>query len=829
MATEIKRKDEKFYFSEHLLNQLKKMQKYPLTIIEAPSGFGKTTAVREYFNANLMDENHCYWYTCLGESSSKVWNGICDLLSHVDSITALKLKKLDITKVDLLVDMASLLRNMSCEAKTYLVIDNFQIISGDIPNMLVHFFASHEIANLHMIILTQQLEISQQTFFHNDRIYSIDSSYFIFNKESIARYFRMSRIRINESDLDNIHRNAAGWVAAVRLHLINYKEKGMYEQTNDVWELLEYAIWNKLNRYEKNFLMSVAVLDSFTPQQAALMLEENSLSEKMHRLINDNAFINYLPDDRVYSMHSILRDFLRNQFYVMIDTDFQKRVLKRAGEACLEVSDYYQAIQFFYKIDDYDAFLLLPLRNDYFNYEHERYLLDWIIRFVKKCPKEILVKYPMSLVTFSFQFILFAKYEEFGYLCELIGSVLENPVDLDENELRSLQGEMAFVQSFTEYNDIGKMVAHYKNAYELLGKPSRFNLIDETWTFGAVSVLFMFWSKVGNLKSTMDLLENSFPYYTKLSRGHGTGGECVMRAEAMLMKGNDNDAEALCHKALYLARGKRQTSVCLCAELGLARIFLLRGDADGYHLAVESIMQYLESQLVDWQVKRMVELCLATLSVSIEEKDELPNWISEIEKYSQEMYPAILPYCHIIYGKYLLMNKRYTELYGLTSPFINIAQEMNYILPQVYQFIYLAIAKKAQGKLDEAEEYLGKALALALPDEVYLPFAEHAKYLLPILEGGSYSEFDRALLNEVTSLCKRQEAGVNAVKKTFAKTNVVLTARETEVAILAKEGHTVKKIAQILFISDATVKTILKNVYSKLDIHSKVELGKIDF
>jgi len=32
----------------------------------------------------------------------------------------------------------------------------------------------------------------------------------------------------------------------------------------------------------------------------------------------------------------------------------------------------------------------------------------------------------------------------------------------------------------------------------------------------------------------------------------------------------------------------------------------------------------------------------------------------------------------------------------------------------------------------------------------------------------------------------------------------------------------------MLYISDATVKTILKSVYSKLGIHSKGELGKID-
>lgn len=828
MVTRIKNIEEKYYFTERLKIQIGKMHKYPLTILEAPSGFGKTTAVREYLNGILTDENHSYWYTCLGESSSKVWSGIFDLIGHVDSLTAIKLKKLDLTKLDSLADMAILLRNMSFEIETYLVIDNFQLIGDEIPKILVHFFASHDITNLHVVILTQQLEISQQLFFHNENILNIDSSYFIFDKESIARYFRMSGLRIKESELDSIHKNAAGWIAAVRLHLINYKEKGIFEQTNDIGGLLKSAIWDKLNQEEKDFLMSVSVLDSFTPHQAALMSDRSSLTEKMLKLINDNAFINYLPDDHVYSMHSILQDFLRNQFYSMSDPLFQKLILKRAGESCLDVLDYNNAIQFFYKIEDYDVLLSLPLRDDYFIYDDERYLVDWIVRLVRKCPKETLVKYPMSLITFAFQLILFGQYEDFGYLCELIDSALQNPVDLSESELRSLKGEIAFVQSFTEYNNIEKMVVRYKDAYELLGRPSRFNLLDEAWTYGGVSVLYMFWSKVDKLESTIDCLETNLPYYTKLSRGHGMGGDCVMRAEAMLMRGNDNDAEALCHKALYMASSKRQTSVCICAELVLARIALLRGDANGYHFAVERILQYLESPLADLQIKRMVELCLATLNTSIGEKDVLPDWIIKIDKYSHEIFAAIQPYCHIIYVRHLLMNKRYNEICGLTSTFIDMANEMNYTLPQVYQYLYLAIVKKIQGKFPEAQEYLAKALTLALPDKVYLPFAEHATYVLPMLEEFIYSEFDRDSLSEVMALCRKQEAGVNAVRKTLSKSKTVLTARETEVAMLAKEGHAVKKIAQMLFISDATVKTILKNIYSKLDIHSKVQLGKIN-
>jgi LuxR family maltose regulon positive regulatory protein len=56
-----------------------------------------------------------------------------------------------------------------------------------------------------------------------------------------------------------------------------------------------------------------------------------------------------------------------------------------------------------------------------------------------------------------------------------------------------------------------------------------------------------------------------------------------------------------------------------------------------------------------------------------------------------------------------------------------------------------------------------------------------------------------------------------------------LTSREREIALLAKDGLTVKQIAEGLFISENTVKSALRSIYSKLDVHSKVQLAQVNF
>lgn len=65
-----------YYLSERLLHELRKIPQYPLTVVEAPSGAGKTTAVREYLKEHVAQTINEYWYTAIGETAYKAWANI---------------------------------------------------------------------------------------------------------------------------------------------------------------------------------------------------------------------------------------------------------------------------------------------------------------------------------------------------------------------------------------------------------------------------------------------------------------------------------------------------------------------------------------------------------------------------------------------------------------------------------------------------------------------------------------------------------------------------------------------------------------------------------
>lgn len=802
------------------------MSKYPVTIIEAPYGFGKTTAVREYSKQVIDQSVRFLWYTSLGESDVKVWSGICDLLKSIDEAASYSLANLDISVADIFIEMVSIIRKFECPEETYIVIDNSHLISGHIINTLLSAFTLHTVANLHIVIMTQQMEIDSQ-YTYNNKVHRIEAGDFLFDKVSIINYFKLYDVKINREEIERINKQAAGWVVAIQLSLINYLEKGLVEPIHDIWQVLETALWQHYSENIKEILMSLALIDKFTEKQVAFISDQNGLSKEVNHLLKTMPFVTYDPEHKYYYMHNILQKFLKHQLYVNSNDELKEVLLKLMGNTCLVESDYYHGVKFFSEIKDYEAILMLPLREDYFEYSEDWSLMESILETIKYCDSEILRQHPMSLITFAFQFILYGYYEEYGQLANIIYSIIGEQGDLSSSEWDLVRGEMAFVQSFIAYNNIEEMVDCYKNAYGLLKGPSRFKVIDSSWTYGGVSVVYMFWNKVGALAQTVICVEDNLSYYTKLTGGHGIGGDCVMAAERLMLMGLDQEAEVLCHKAIYKANTKKQRSVVLCSELILCKIAIVRGNVNEYKMLTESLSNALELPGTNTELKRSIELSLASLEQVINHNYCLPDWLANVEIFSSEVFPALHSYCHIIYCRYLLDMKEYNKLLGLTSLFINIADDMNYVLPRIYMYIYMAIAKRGQGVDQDARGYLLAALNLGLSDQVYLPFAENAKYLLPMMEEWSDLFSSREVREQLVELCQRQLKGIDVISKSVFK-RCSLTPREKEVALLAKEGHSVKQIADILFVAEGTVKTILKNVYVKLDVHSRIELAKTE-
>lgn len=817
----------KFYFSDRLKRQLAQIPHHPLTIVEAPSGFGKTTAIREYLKENLSEGARAYWYTCLGEPAPVAWRSLCALLANVNGEIAANLQKLEMPTMDTLLYMLAALKNFDCESETYLVIDNYQLVACDIPRELISVFSMHGNPNLHMIFITQQLGTRQQFTLTSADIHTINAPAFFFDREGTASLFRMEGIRLSESELESVFLSTEGWVSAIRLQIISFRESGLLDVSADIERLVETAIWNRLTPEGKDFLLSVSVLDSFTARQAAVMMERETLPEDIEEMLKANDFIRYHPDNGLYIMHGILQDYLRNRFYHHQPESFQWCMLHRAGKSLAADSQYFPAARLFFRIRDYDAILSLPFDVEYLSNQKQEYVLEFIAALAEACPEETLRRYPFVLLAFSIQAYMGGRTEILEKLFRLISEAIETGEGLSPDRIRRLKGEFMLTSAFCAFNDIKKMDEGFRAAWEILRGPSEMIRSDTSFTFGCPSSLFVFWRESGALETAVQDLDRTLPNYRRLTREHGAGANSVMRAEVMLMRGEDDEAEIFCHKALYDARSHRQAGICLCAELVLARIAILRGDVDGYFIAVRNIQGYAEKN-ANLYVLRMVDLCMTAISLVLGRTEGVAQWFSDMESIQKTVYTPVLPYAQTLYSMLLLLQKRYNEFLGISESMLDAARgvggNIRYMLPELYQYKYLAAVHLHQGNAQKAQEYYDRALEMALPDKVYLPMAQQIVGTDSLMETAKRHISDREGIDAIAALSKRQERGIAAIRKALEASRSPLTPREREIAQLARDRLSAREIAGKLFLSEATVKTVLKSVYSKLNVHSKSEL-----
>lgn len=819
----------KYYFPRQLKEQLAKISQHPVTVLEAPSGFGKTTAVREYLKEKLPEGARQYWYTCLGEPRSIAWKNICRLLAQVNPELGNSLNELKMPTMDSLMYLAEIIRDLTCTQKTYLVIDNYQLVDCDLHRELISVFSMHESPRLHLIFITQNLGTRPRITFHNADVHVIDADYFFFDKKSTAKIFRLEGIRLTGDKLNKVYVGTEGWISAIRLQIISYKQTGSLDDTADIVRLVETAIWNRLTAAEKEFLISVSVMGSFTARQAAALIGEEILPPKIKRLLKENDFIRFFPREHIYTIHSILLDYLRNQFYHYKSENFQHRILRRAGHCYATDLQLFKAAKLFYKVKDFDAIFSLPFDCLYLAEQREGDGFGLIRALVAECPPEVLAKYPFVLLMFLYTMLLDGDLDTFAYGGRLINRVLEeNPGGLTPAVLSRLRGEFTLLKSLASPPDLGKMAEGAVKAYERVGEGSGIISAEMPWSFGNVSLLGMLWNEREGLNETLGEMERFLPRYLRVTRGHGSGADSALRAEALLMKGADEEAEVLCHRALYEARSRRQLSIGLCAELTLARIAILRGDVNGYTTAVKNIESYAREHH-RFYVLPMVDLSLAFLSLALGMTDRIARWLYDLEGIERTLYAPAIPSAQIIYSYLLLEKKQYSELYGISQSILERAEETGSLLPGLYQLLLLAIARYEAGNREEAMKCLDRALGLAIPDGLFLPFSLSRGKLHPLLASSKkrYPE-QKDEFETLLKLCRRQAKGGAIIREALLAESL-LTPREREVAVLAKKRLSRREIAEKLYISELTVKTYLQNIYSKLDVHSRAELSATKF
>lgn len=807
-------KTKMLYFPERIIEAMKGIFDYPLTIVEAPMGYGKTTAIKEHLgNANV----NILWHKIHDSSTYNFWNGFCRLLGELDERRANNLAELGFPKDSVALQEAlKLITDIEIPEKTVLVIDDYHLLNGTDAGTFIEFLAVNEIDHLQIVLTTRFIVLqSKEELFLKGYLHHITKETFELMPNEIIKYYKLCGIRIEAAEADKLYAITEGWISALYLLMLNYKETGSLITTHNIYKLIENAIYKHFSEDIKEFLLSISIFDSFSERQAVHMWGNENAKKYLDKITGMNAFVNYDVKTKMYQIHNIFTNFLREIFEEK-DSNYMKNLYKKAGSWYMEMGEYLAAMHNFYAAEDFEN-LLLAVELDKATGNEKKEL---IINYFEQCPPEYKKHHPVALLVYAMALMAFNKMDLFQKTCSELALLIRDS-NMDAESVDSLAGELELLLSFTRYNDIMGMSEHHKRACALLKKPSVFIDTTGSWTFGSPSVLYMFYRESGKLEQEVNDMKEAMPYYYRLTDGHGTGAEQLMEAEWHFCKGDFENAEIAVHQVLYLADGANQPNMMLCAFFLQARMALMRGDYASVLDLSGKIYEAVDKNRL-YVLIHTVDMCAGFIHACLRQRSRIPDWLADGDFSSSRLYFPVRAFSNIIYGRVLLINGEYLKLLGIADQLSGIASVFPNILASIYTAIYIAAANERIYRRGEAILAMKQALDMAMPDRVYIPFVENCDYIKPLLEElynqGSYRED----IARIFIMYQQYQKAVDQITTAYFKEDKPkLTVRETEIARLAAEGFSNKGIGEKLFISQNTVKTQLKSVFEKLGINSR--------
>lgn len=795
---------------------------FSLTIIEAPAGYGKTTAVRGFLPSQKAWP---LWisFQPINEAPEYFWEKLSEGISEINISAGNALKSLGYPANAVRRNQVlSIMNRLELTERTVMVFDNYELVTDPFFGRLLLQLAEDGIENLYLIIITRDTTgLDYLPLFSKGKCTIISQQQIKFTRDEVREYCALMDSRVTNAQIEKITEYTDGWISLIYIVLLGLKENIPigFNQTLD--ELIDQTLFLVLDDDLKQFVLRLSTMHSFTVQQAAFVTGRKNAVELLRRLQKKNIFIWYDHHEGRYKIHPVLLDFLHTK------QDFtpeeQRELNRRLGEWNLKQNDLPAAYMYLARAGEAEQIfksLNSPerIRNEYTDFEGADTLFA-------TAPGELLFTYPIAYLRYLFFAILSQRRAVTCTIAQRLDELTQfylHNENLIEDEQNRYLAEITCVRKFLVFNDLPRMTSYSKEIARLLnGKKSFIVGQNDEFTFGSPHFLYLYFRDSGSFKRLVSTFTNDFSH-PSFSDGCGTGCDSLAFAEYALETGDLGSAALESQKAIYKAETKAQWSIIICAKFCGMRAAAAAGNISIIHETIRQLQLDI-NKLNNPVYNSMLELCKGYLYASMGMRDSIPLWLKTGDMSSLNLFYGGIGFDMLVYAKTLLACEEYVKLEALHDSFEQSFNAYHNRLGLLYNEILLAAARAHLYGIKAGIPRLEFALNMAQSDKIVLPFAECAPHLLPMLDSLSETEKQNSYFQCVWQLCRQYERNIRRILPKKHE----LTARELEILSLLSEGLNRNEIAAHLVISPLTVKTHLQSIYKKLDSDGKSSAVKI--
>jgi len=317
-----------------------------LTLIQAPSGFGKTTLMMQKRKALMAQGKIVAWLT-LDKSDDNIFSFVkylvaslqyagCDVGEGALAIYALASTNNQENFVAALINELE-----QCKLEIHLFIDDAHLLTDKNVTSTLQQVINFAPDNLYLTLgtrVTPSLNLMQLRL--HDQITEIDTNLLKFSIDSATQYIseRLS-IDIPAEDIRRLYDVTEGWITGIQIAIIALSKSRNPARTISefsgnsisITSYLSTNIVDPLPEISKDFLLKTSILECFNADLASAVTGIDTAQSIIDEILKDNMFLLPLENaPRWYRYHSLFGEFLQHKLKSMPE-NLQQQLHKRAA------------------------------------------------------------------------------------------------------------------------------------------------------------------------------------------------------------------------------------------------------------------------------------------------------------------------------------------------------------------------------------------------------------------------------------------------------------------------------------------------------------------
>jgi LuxR family transcriptional regulator, maltose regulon positive regulatory protein len=843
-----------------------------LTLVTAPTGFGKTTLVGRWIASRDITST---WVT-LDENDNdpaRFWTYFISALRTVDpavgkstlsALIAPQLPSFQTLLTPLLNDL------MRLTDPCVLILDDFHSITSKEINEGFSFLLQNLSASLHPILITRtNPDLSLPLLRARNELMEIGTNDLRLSLQETAAFLQAAtQMEIPSEAAGNLFQKTEGWIAGLQLAALSLQNKNREEAQTFVQNfsgshryISEYLIKEVFERQPEpvqSFLLKTCFLKHLTASLCDAMVEINNSAALLDHLERANLFLVRLErgGDQIWYRYNAL---FAESIQVLARQHLAEKSIPLLFERASKWYEYHglleDAIETALNAEAYER--ALSLIEKYMEI-HDLRELHMLGRWLESIPRQDLLQHPVICFTFA-QIILYAddrfapatrlRIEPYLGVAESIWRAQENRPRL--GQLLSFRGNVAWWQ--------GDFQKAFEYARRSLGEIPEYEVF---WRGNSLLILSYEALNEGRILDAQNLILEARALLGAAQNIFGVLASIQLLSEVFYMQGDLEQAEQLNRQVLSDAVGDES----MLDDQGIASLSLANLAYERNEL--EQAEQFAKRAL-ELGKQRANEILQVQTTIRIAEinaaKDDLPKAYELVKSMEARIEnPALL---RELQNARALLSIRENDISGLDwwLKILSAENQNTSLMHKEHESFVLARLRMAEGRIKDALDILdGCEVAIAengrvrsricllilqaLACHAALDLSKATELLIEALTLGQSKGFRRVFLDEGTRMTALLQAALpslpNRTLNLFATTLIhsfpskamdrlaaksaspqveALSQQELRVLRLLVAGLSNAGIAQELIVSTNTIKTHVKSIYRKLNVASRAE------